>query len=488
MPLPPGSGSLFFTSQGGVQGTSWFIFGGGSVFIPQTDFLPFVNGGGGSGGGSNGGSGGSPGGCAACGALGGMPSNAPGVLALNSRPPFPSAGGFKIAENESPRPQDRIFFNNNFFDNINNTNTDIASVQRQTIGFEKTFLDGDASVGVRVPFFDPGFAIAFDPTTGRAYAYDPEPWTRVEQNPGESEQQFAQRKMGVFLAATQQGIFGSPVGAPAGKTPASPPGTGLVIGQFRESGPSGTGDEFVEVEIFSPATGGVGADPNGFRFQGFNTPVNGNTFQVFIPDSIISGNLPGQSGGGIFAGGSVTIPGSTVSGNQAQSGKIPPTPPGPAGDRPLLLQPGDALDPRVADEIARLGGTATILGGQDAVAPPSDAPQSGKIAPTSPGGGIAIQGGPSITGSTVAGNTQSAGTSEGEPSMLQQRAANVVRLLNSPDPAVRQETRENVTRFGSQELRNEIVNQMRVLNVVVQQGMADAGSSSTPGLNFTSGR
>lgn len=43
LPLPPGSGSAFFTLQGGTQGTVWNIFGGGStIFIPTTNFQPFV--------------------------------------------------------------------------------------------------------------------------------------------------------------------------------------------------------------------------------------------------------------------------------------------------------------------------------------------------------------------------------------------------------------------------------------------------------------
>src|SRR5262249_29857955 len=57
-------------------------------------------------------------------------------------------GAFKIADNESPRPQDRVFVNYNYFDRILGTSVDL---NRETLGFEKTFLDGNASVGMRVP-------------------------------------------------------------------------------------------------------------------------------------------------------------------------------------------------------------------------------------------------------------------------------------------------------------------------------------------------
>ena len=62
-------------------------------------------------------------------------------------------GAFKIAENESPRPQDRVYLNYNFYDDIKR---DLApgreDTHRETLGVEKT-LFGDASVGLRLPFF-----------------------------------------------------------------------------------------------------------------------------------------------------------------------------------------------------------------------------------------------------------------------------------------------------------------------------------------------
>jgi hypothetical protein len=59
-------------------------------------------------------------------------------------------GGFKIAENESPRPLDRVYFNYNYFNAVDfgGVRTDI---HRETFGFEKTFLNGNASIGLRIP-------------------------------------------------------------------------------------------------------------------------------------------------------------------------------------------------------------------------------------------------------------------------------------------------------------------------------------------------
>jgi hypothetical protein len=65
-------------------------------------------------------------------------------------------GAAKITENESPRPQDRVFLTYNYFNNVN-TGQNVpglaqTDVHRGVIGFEKTFLGGNASVGLRVPF------------------------------------------------------------------------------------------------------------------------------------------------------------------------------------------------------------------------------------------------------------------------------------------------------------------------------------------------
>lgn len=61
------------------------------------------------------------------------------------------ATSIKIAENESARPMDRVFATYNFYDNLAGIAAAGIDLHRQTVGFEKTVLDGDASIGVRVP-------------------------------------------------------------------------------------------------------------------------------------------------------------------------------------------------------------------------------------------------------------------------------------------------------------------------------------------------
>lgn len=60
-------------------------------------------------------------------------------------------GAYKIAENESPRPQDRLFVTyNGFFDVVGS----LRNGHRQTIGLEKTLFGSDASIGLRLPFYE----------------------------------------------------------------------------------------------------------------------------------------------------------------------------------------------------------------------------------------------------------------------------------------------------------------------------------------------
>jgi hypothetical protein len=70
--------------------------------------------------------------------------------------PLPSRSMYKITENESPRPTDRAYVNYNFFSNVDRvlqgTPGTYADLHRETIGFEKTFLSGDASFGMRLPY------------------------------------------------------------------------------------------------------------------------------------------------------------------------------------------------------------------------------------------------------------------------------------------------------------------------------------------------
>jgi hypothetical protein len=70
----------------------------------------------------------------------------------------PPVRTFKIAENESPEPRDRAYLDFNYFDNVaaavnQHFGVDLhnVNVYRETFGLEKTFLGGDASVGLRLP-------------------------------------------------------------------------------------------------------------------------------------------------------------------------------------------------------------------------------------------------------------------------------------------------------------------------------------------------
>jgi hypothetical protein len=75
----------------------------------------------------------------------------------------------KIADNQSPVPQDRVYFYFNYFDNVNkalNTRFEapIRGVQAYTYtwGFEKTFNNGFGSFGMRLPL-DNVFALSTRP-------------------------------------------------------------------------------------------------------------------------------------------------------------------------------------------------------------------------------------------------------------------------------------------------------------------------------------
>src|SRR5262249_9784990 len=70
----------------------------------------------------------------------------------------PSVRVLKISENQSPRPQDRVFFTFDYFANVNGPlNERLGApirdirVYRYIFGVEKTFDDGNASIGIRLP-------------------------------------------------------------------------------------------------------------------------------------------------------------------------------------------------------------------------------------------------------------------------------------------------------------------------------------------------
>jgi len=84
----------------------------------------------------------------------------------------------KIAEGESPRPIDRVFYKFNYYNNLNKPrwadptepfhNVDLY---RHVFGLEKTFFDQRVSVGLRIPFYTldaeaKDSHLATDPNTG----------------------------------------------------------------------------------------------------------------------------------------------------------------------------------------------------------------------------------------------------------------------------------------------------------------------------------
>ncbi len=66
----------------------------------------------------------------------------------------------KVAEGNSPRPMDRVFLDFNYYNNLDkyewrapNATLREADLYRYVLGFEKTFLDEQVSITVRIPFF-----------------------------------------------------------------------------------------------------------------------------------------------------------------------------------------------------------------------------------------------------------------------------------------------------------------------------------------------
>ena len=81
--------------------------------------------------------------------------------------------GIKTADNQSPRPQDRIYYSFNYFDDANASinrrlGAPFSNVQlyHQLFGFEKTVLNGRGSLGLRMPLD----TISQTPTTNNPIA------------------------------------------------------------------------------------------------------------------------------------------------------------------------------------------------------------------------------------------------------------------------------------------------------------------------------
>jgi hypothetical protein len=62
--------------------------------------------------------------------------------------------GIQITDNDSPRPTDRLYFGYQFYSDAGASLNPLggSDIQRQMAGFETTFLDGDASLGLRIPY------------------------------------------------------------------------------------------------------------------------------------------------------------------------------------------------------------------------------------------------------------------------------------------------------------------------------------------------
>ncbi len=70
----------------------------------------------------------------------------------------PSTRAFKIADNQSPMPQDRFYFTFNYFSNLNSvldrrfqSSVDELRAYRYIFGLEKTFDEGRGSIGIQLP-------------------------------------------------------------------------------------------------------------------------------------------------------------------------------------------------------------------------------------------------------------------------------------------------------------------------------------------------
>lgn len=87
------------------------------------------------------------------------PGNNPSALIGRSVAAIvPSVRGFKIADNQFPRPVDRVWVSFNYFNDVNaGLNDELGApiknmqVYNEVFGLEKTFLDRQASVGFRIP-------------------------------------------------------------------------------------------------------------------------------------------------------------------------------------------------------------------------------------------------------------------------------------------------------------------------------------------------
>ncbi len=85
-------------------------------------------------------------------------TNSASLVARSVAAIVPAVRGFKIADNQYPRPVDRVWVSFNYFNGVNSgLNSELGApiknmqVYSEIFGFEKTFLDQQASIGFRIP-------------------------------------------------------------------------------------------------------------------------------------------------------------------------------------------------------------------------------------------------------------------------------------------------------------------------------------------------
>lgn len=122
--VPPGGGIFYLGGNfpGSVAGQDLVIAGGNPIVDNVTSYL-ILN------------------------TFSGLAGPGAGLLIFAPHP-GDSVGGYKIADNNSPMPRDRVYYSYNHFQHVfGRTNID-----RSTFGIEKTFFNGRLSAEVRIPF------------------------------------------------------------------------------------------------------------------------------------------------------------------------------------------------------------------------------------------------------------------------------------------------------------------------------------------------
>jgi hypothetical protein len=158
--------------------------------------------------------------------------------------PLGSRANFKITEDDSPAPVDRVYFIYNYYNDVG-ASTGLSpsrlDLQREALGLEKTFLDGNASVGLRLPYLE---------LTGNSEFDD---W-----HIGDLSLLFKY----AFINNKQTGNVVS-----AGMVLTVPTGEGLQI----------EGESSLNSVVFQPFVGGI-YNYNAFFFQGFSS--------IAVPDDM----------------------------------------------------------------------------------------------------------------------------------------------------------------------------------------------------------